>query len=513
MSVRLLVTRARWKLASLLWPERLRPNKLVTRWRLRACQAEAVARWRASGGGSSGRHRPEARSQNGEDALLWDLLGDRERGFFVEAGAYDGYTFSVSYLFEGAGWNGVLVEALADRAAECTQRRTSSRVVNAALSSPGAPPTARFARDGEIEWNSALATDNQPGDTVELTTLDAVLEGHTGPIDFVVLDLEGHELAALEGFDLERWRPTALLIEVNEPGRAPNLRDHVEKRGYIYIASLDQNDLFLRHDEIALAQRLNPYWYDVGHVPPDRSNAVAVEVEGDAVSANLIRRAAHKPASDHEKLRSRLLRERRIDLVLDIGANEGSFALDLRASGYTGRIVSFEPLARVFAKLEGRSKLDGSWESLQLAVGSEPRTATLNIAGNWASSSLLPMDTRHLLAEPRSAYIGSEECEVVTLDGLGRGLIDRSERAYLKVDVQGSELDVLKGAEEILEQVEIIQAELSLLPLYDGAPLLGSVVRYLDERHFGLLALAPAFVHATTGAILQVDGIFARVTD
>jgi hypothetical protein len=46
--------------------------------------------------------------------------------------------------------------------------------------------------------------------------------------------------------------------------------------------------------------------------------------------------------------------------------------------------------------------------------------------------------------------------------------------------------------------------------LYDGAPLLDSMVRYLDERRFGLLGLAPAFVHATTGAILQVDGIFAR---
>src|SRR4051794_22727762 len=110
MSARSLVTRARWKLASLLWPDRLRPDKLVTRWRLRACEAEALARWEAAGGASSDRQRPEARSQNGEDALLWDLLGDREHGFFVEAGAYDGYTFSVSYLFEGAGWSGVLVE-------------------------------------------------------------------------------------------------------------------------------------------------------------------------------------------------------------------------------------------------------------------------------------------------------------------------------------------------------------------------------------------------------------------
>ena len=263
MSIRSLTTRIRWKLASLLWPDRLRPNKLVTRWRLRACEAEALERWRAAGGENSDRHRPEARSQNGEDALLWDLLGDRERGFFVEAGAYDGYTFSVSYLFEGAGWDGVLVEALADRAAECERRRPSSKVVNAALSSPGSAATATFARDAEIEWNSALAVDGQAGDTVEVTTLDAALEGHTGPIDFVVLDLEGHELPALEGFDLDRWEPRVLLVENND---ADGVRNLLERRGYACVAAFAQNDLFIRRADLELTKRLDRYWGDLGKV-------------------------------------------------------------------------------------------------------------------------------------------------------------------------------------------------------------------------------------------------------
>src|SRR6476619_5895302 len=105
-----LVSRVRWKVANLLWPERLRPNKLLTRWRLRAREAEATARWHIAAGD---RPRPEARSPNGEGALPCDLVGDREQGFFVEAGAYDGYEFSVSYLFECSGWSGLLVEPLA----------------------------------------------------------------------------------------------------------------------------------------------------------------------------------------------------------------------------------------------------------------------------------------------------------------------------------------------------------------------------------------------------------------
>jgi FkbM family methyltransferase len=260
-----LPARARWKLAHALWPERLRPDKLLERWRLRACEAEAVTRWHAAGGEANGRPRPEARSQTGEDALLWDLLGDREDGFFVEAGAFDGYTFSVSYLFECVGWGGVLVEPLADRAAECEARRPGSLVVHAALSDHGSAPTASFARNSSVEWESRLDPDRgEDGERVPLVTLDDVLEGHGGPIDFVVLDVEGHELSTLRGFDLARWRPTALLIEENSGGRDQAVRRHVEDRDYVYVASLAQNDLYLRRDELSLARRLERFWDDLG---------------------------------------------------------------------------------------------------------------------------------------------------------------------------------------------------------------------------------------------------------
>jgi|KBSMisStaDraftv2_1062788.scaffolds.fasta_scaffold177101_2 FkbM family methyltransferase len=254
------VSRVRWKLANQLWPERLRPDKLLTRWRLRASEAEAVGRWRVA---SSDRPRPEARSQNGEDALLWDLVGDRQQGFFIEAGAYDGYEFSVSYLFECAGWSGLLVEPLADRAAQAADRRKASRVVTAALSRPGAPSTATFRRD-EIEWYSKLGDEGEQGNVVEVTTLDSLLEGHIGGIDFVVLDLEGHELAALEGFDLERWRPSVLLVENNDASGA--VRRYVGERGYDQVLTFANNDLYVQRDEAGLVQRLGQNWEDVGPV-------------------------------------------------------------------------------------------------------------------------------------------------------------------------------------------------------------------------------------------------------
>ena len=207
---------------------------------------------------------------------MWDLFSDRETGFFVEAGAYDGYTFSVSYLFECAGWAGVLVEPLPDRAAECARRRPGSRVVVTALTRPGAATAATFTRVAPYEMYSTLELteghaarlerDHQATtvSTVSTMTLDSVLDGHSGPIDFIVLDVEGHELSVLEGFDLDRWRPAALLVEDNSNGRDRAVRQHVQRHGYRHVASLAHNDLFVHEGQLSLVRRLEGYWDDLG---------------------------------------------------------------------------------------------------------------------------------------------------------------------------------------------------------------------------------------------------------
>ena len=226
-----------------------------------------------------------------------------------------------------------------------------------------------------------------------------------------------------------------------------------------------------------------------------------------------MRRFQRPAVPDLERLRSTLIDDRAVTLVVDVGANDGTFAMDLRGGGYAGRIASFEPLARAYAELAARSMKDDRWETFQVALGAEPQTAALNVAGNSVSSSLLPMNERHRKAEPRSAYVGTEACEVVTLDQIAHQVIASEDRVCLKIDVQGTELSVLRGAEHVLDQVEVIQVEASLVPLYDGAPSLDEVVSFLDERGFGLLGFASAFADPITEAILQVDGIFARIRD
>lgn len=216
----------------------------------------------------------EFMSQFGEDLLIWELLGHQPRGFFIEAGAFDGYHFSITYALEAIGWTGLLVEALPEPMERCRSRRPGSRVIGAALSRPGAPSSAAFAviEDHYGGMFSYLKdTEQQLQDTswakrhtinVPVTTLDSLLVGHTGPIDAAVIDVEGGELDLLDGFDLNRFRPRILIIEDNSMGRDPALTNYMSGFPYQLALRLSVNAVFVRNDEAEVLQRAK--WMQIG---------------------------------------------------------------------------------------------------------------------------------------------------------------------------------------------------------------------------------------------------------
>jgi FkbM family methyltransferase len=203
------------------------------------------------------------------------------------------------------------------------------------------------------------------------------------------------------------------------------------------------------------------------------------------------------------------LMARRLGLVLDVGANAGFFGDAVRSQGYAGRIVSFEPLAEAFAELEQRAQADPLWEARRVALADRDGEADLQVAGNSWSSSLLPMEARHVASAPASAVVRSERVPLVRLDTIWDE-VRRDDRAYLKLDVQGAELDVLRGAGHALRDVEVVEAELSVVELYAGQPLLHDVVAFLEPHGFALVQLEPEFTDPQTAAILQLNGIFVR---
>ena len=211
-----------------------------------------------------------------------------------------------------------------------------------------------------------------------------------------------------------------------------------------------------------------------------------------------------------ETRRARLLRSLGITLVLDVGANVGGYAAQLRRLGYHARIVSFEPLDDAFAALERVAADDPRWECRRQALGSSDGTAEINVAANAVSSSLLEINDLAVRSAPLAKYVGTQRVKVARLDPIWRELVRVDDRVWLKLDVQGFELEVLKGAEASLPSIACVQAELSFVPLYDGSPSFLELVEHLNARGFRLAGLEEGHDDVGTGEMLQADGIFVR---
>ncbi|MER7169938.1 FkbM family methyltransferase [Streptomyces mesophilus] len=202
-----------------------------------------------------------------------------------------------------------------------------------------------------------------------------------------------------------------------------------------------------------------------------------------------------------------LLRRFEIDTVLDVGAHAGGYGSMLRAAGFDGRIVSFEPLTGPRTDLLAASQEDDRWTVLPYALGDTDGTTVMNVAGNsGASSSVLPMLPRHRNAAPHAAYTGRQNAEVRRLDGLWEQVTAPGERIFLKLDVQGFEAHVLRGLGDIADEIAGLQLETSLVPLYEGGLLFNDALAHAQKK-FGmtLMSVVPGFTDPASGQMLQCD--------
>jgi FkbM family methyltransferase len=219
------------------------------------------------------------------------------------------------------------------------------------------------------------------------------------------------------------------------------------------------------------------------------------------------------PAAHPLARKKRMFEHRAYDIVLDIGANDGGFARQLRRDVcYSRKIYSFEPLSSAFAALQHSAKNDSDWEVFNFALGDAAAKQEINIAGNSFSSSLLDMMPAHEKTAPESKYIGKEVIEIKTLDSIFADLCKPDNRVYMKVDTQGFENRVLNGAVNSLEHIDTIEMELSLVPLYKEGLLFAEMVARMSSLGFVLVAVECAFVDPESGQMLQVDGIFRQTS-
>lgn len=236
----------------------------------------------------------------------------------------------------------------------------------------------------------------------------------------------------------------------------------------------------------------------------------------DMILQRIIRSAGldlyrYRPERSPPARLSAMLAKHGVDLVFDVGANIGQFSQSLRAAGYSGRLVSFEPLSTAHAQLLRVSQGDVQWEvAPRVAIGEHEGEIDIHVAGNSFSSSALEMLDSHSKAAPGSAYVGSERVRLSRLDTLAPDYLRPDTVPFIKIDTQGYEDKVLNGATDLLGRVSGLQLELSFVPLYEGQQLFDPLVERLRALGFSIWAIWPGICDPRSGRMLQVDAIFFR---
>jgi FkbM family methyltransferase len=184
-----------------------------------------------------------------------------DKGFFIEAGANDGYSQSNTYFLEKIrGWSGVLVEGIPELFEKAKARRKKSVVYHCALVSSefqNSTVTMHYAHLMSVVEGSLKTKEEQDKHvkagldvqhleksysvTVPARTLEAILDEHINlpDIDFFSLDVEGYELDVLKGMNLNRYRPKYLLVEARF---FEEVNSFLESHGYEMIEKLSPHD-------------------------------------------------------------------------------------------------------------------------------------------------------------------------------------------------------------------------------------------------------------------------------
>ncbi|MEY3458425.1 MAG: hypothetical protein RL215_1582 [Planctomycetota bacterium] len=204
-------------------------------------------------------------------SILTSCLGKLERGRFVEVGAYDGEKFSNTSWLADNGWRGLYVEPSPEFARLCRLRHCLNDVVvvnaaageqsgDAVLMQMGSLSTmsaSTFDAYQSIPWAKAQMNSGLEQKSTRVETLDSILESNNFAADFdvLVVDVEGFEESVFRSFDLRRWRPRVMIVELCDvhdelnttaelAESARRVRSQIVEAGYVEVYRDHINTVF-----------------------------------------------------------------------------------------------------------------------------------------------------------------------------------------------------------------------------------------------------------------------------
>jgi FkbM family methyltransferase len=190
-----------------------------------------------------------------------------------------------------------------------------------------------------------------------------------------------------------------------------------------------------------------------------------------------------------------------IDRIIDVGANEGQFAFMARYAWPRARIDCFEPDPDAFSRLKENHGTDNLITFYNGAIGSESKELLLNLGETSAQNSLL--------RERGKSSQGTITVPVKTLDEIYPFFEEGI--TLLKIDVQGYELEVLKGSKELLKKIKFVLLEISLDDLFEGGIEIDTIWSFMKNQNYKYHSVIDQYRDSMSQRILQMDVIFEKL--
>lgn len=202
-----------------------------------------------------------------------------------------------------------------------------------------------------------------------------------------------------------------------------------------------------------------------------------------------------------------ILDDYQINIVLDVGANKGQFAEEIRQIGYGGRIISFEPISSAFDILKKLALNDPDWDVQKLALGKENGEQNIYVSDYSVFTSFLKSRSWSEEQFGQVSLGKKEETVVRRLDEVLSEMVDNLDQAriYLKMDTQGYDLEVFTGLGNSYESIFALQSEMSVIPIYDDMPHLTESIKFYEKAGFEIAGTYPVCLEKSTLRIIEFD--------
>lgn len=424
--------------------------------------------------------------QNLQDLVIEQYFNERgsKSKFFVEVGAFDGVNYSnVRRLAEKYGWKGICIEPVEKNYKKLCEsyKNTDIICIRSAVSNfngtmemnvstyPHLPDwgsdVASFSSDDLNKWTQRYGAIWEK-ETVPVRTLNDILNEYgVANIGFISIDAEGHDLEVLQGVDLNKYRPELIVVE--EGDKRNEIIDYVSKYNYSLILD-DSQDLFFARINTIDSESTDKGFEVINHAKKDGKEPYAVIQD--------------KVESELDEIIGRGKEE--IRNIIIVGAYLG-YEIDRLVLNYpNAEIYAFEPNPKYFKKLQEKYSQNPKIHCYQYAVAENEGWLDFYETNLEGSGSILPINSKSDVVKD----YGIRQTEKFTVKSISLdnfAQIQGKEIDLIWIDVQGAELNVLKGAKNLLHFAKAVFSEIWVTKtLYENQCRLIDLERFLLDFGF-----------------------------